>query len=82
MTQENIYEKLNGLFRELFMDEMIELTPETTASDIEDWDSMMHIMLIAEVEKMFEIKFDVKTAKEMKNVGMMVEMIEKLKMEQ
>lgn len=78
MTQEKIYAKLNEIFRDIFMDDSIELTPDTTASDIEDWDSLMHVTLIAEVEKIFEIKFAAKESKEIKNVGQMAEAIERL----
>ena len=44
------YKKLTKVFREVFDDDSIELTPETTANDIDDWDSIEHINLIAAVE--------------------------------
>ena len=46
-----IYERLNSVFREFFDDEEIELDDETTADDIEDWDSLNHITLMAAVDR-------------------------------
>ena len=46
-------------------------------TDIEDWDSLTHITLISEVESAFGMKFSMKDVLEMKNVGEMVEIIEK-----
>ena len=75
MTNEEIYAKLNEIFQDVFMDDSIEVTPETTANDIEDWDSLMHITLVSEVESAFGVKFGAKQAVQMKNVGEMVEII-------
>ena len=78
MTNEEIYAKLNEIFQDVFMDDSIEVTPETSANDIEDWDSLMHITLVAEVESAFGVKFGAKQAAQMKNVGEMVEIIKGL----
>lgn len=76
MTRQEIYEKLNEVFSDVF-DEDITVSAETTSADIEDWDSLTHITLISEVEDTFGIKFSMKAVLEMKNVGEMVEIIEK-----
>lgn len=70
-----IYERLNGVFRDVFDDENLCVTPRTTAADIEDWDSLSHITLIAAVEDEFRMKFSMKEVVEMKNVGEMVDLI-------
>ena len=44
-----IYNRLNEVFREVFDDDSITVNAETTAADIEDWDSLTHIQLIAAV---------------------------------
>lgn len=75
MTQEKIYEKLNEVFRNVFMDDTIIVTPETTSTDIDDWDSLMHITLISEVESAFDVSFGAKQASKIKSVGDMVEII-------
>lgn len=76
MTRQEIFEKLNKVFSDVF-DEEITVTPETTSSDIEEWDSLTHITLISEVEETFGVKFSMKDVLGMKNVGEMADIIEK-----
>ena len=75
MKKEEIYERLNEVFRDVFDDESIEVNENTTSADIEDWDSLEHINLIVAVENEFDIKFNMKEVTTMKNVGEMVEII-------
>ena len=74
MTRQEIFEKLNEVFSDVF-DEEITVTAETTSADIEEWDSLTHITLISEVEDAFDMKFSMKEVVEMKNVGEMVTII-------
>lgn len=76
MDREEIYERLNEVFRDVFDDEEITVSDETTAADVDGWDSLMHITLIEAVEDEFDISFDMKTVVKMKNVGEMVDYIE------
>ena len=75
MTQEEIYERLNTVFREVFDDDEIVVSESTPADDIEDWDSLEHINLVAAVEQEFGIKFTMAQVMGMKNVGEMVDII-------
>lgn len=75
MTREEIFGKLNEVFQDVFDDEGIRVTDDTTAEDIEDWDSLMHITLISAVEDEFGIKFQMKEIVGMKNVGEMADII-------
>ena len=75
MNRQEIFEKLNEIFSDVF-DEEITVTAETTSADIEDWDSLTHITLISEVEDAFDIKFSMKDVLGMKNVGEMADIIE------
>ncbi len=72
---EEIYERLNEVFRDFFDDEDIELDEETTADDIDDWDSLNHITLMAAVEDEFGIRFTMGEVSGMKNVGEMAQII-------
>lgn len=74
MHQE-IFERLNDIFRDVFDDESITVTDHTTAADIEDWDSLSHITLVGAVEDEFRMKFSMKEVVEMKNVGEMVAIV-------
>ncbi len=75
MTREEIFDRLNEVFRDVFDDESISVTDTTTADDIEDWDSLEHINLVVAVEKEFGIKFNIGEVNTMKNVGEMVDII-------
>lgn len=75
MTREAIYEKLNEVFQDVFDDDSITVNAETTADDIEDWDSLEHINLVSTVEKTFGVKFTMAQVVGMKNVGEMVDVI-------
>jgi len=72
---ENIYKRLNELFRDFFDDDTIEVSEATTADDIEDWDSLNHITLIDAVESEFGVRFTMGEVSGMKNVGEMAEII-------
>ncbi|MBP3217897.1 MAG: acyl carrier protein [Lachnospiraceae bacterium] len=76
MSREEIYEKLNEVFRDVFDDEDITVGEETTAADIDGWDSLEHINLIAAVEQEFGVKFTMGQVVTMKNVGEMARLIE------
>jgi len=73
--QQQIYTALNEIFRDLFDDESIVVTAETTADDIEDWDSLAHINLITIIESRFKIKFKTSEIESMHNVGHLADAI-------
>ena len=75
MSREEVYERLNEVFQDVFDDDSITVNPETTSEDIEDWDSLEHINLVAAVEQEFGIKFTMAQVVGMKNVGEMVDII-------
>lgn len=54
---EQLRTEMQEVFRNVFDDEGIVLRDETTAADIDGWDSLMHINLIIAVERRFGIKF-------------------------
>ncbi|MFA6729656.1 MAG: acyl carrier protein [Eubacteriales bacterium] len=74
MSQKDIYKRLEDVFEEVF-DEKVTLSPETTAEDVEDWDSLSHITLIAAVEDEFKMRFNMKEVSTMKNIGEMAAII-------
>ena len=72
---EEIYERLNEVFRDVFDDDSIEVNEDTTANDIEDWDSLNHITLIDAVESEFGVRFTMGEVSCMKNVGEMAQIL-------
>lgn len=77
MSREEIVEKLTDVFRENFDDDSIELNAETTADDIEDWDSLEQVNLLSRIESVFGITFDIRETLTLNNVGEMVDLISK-----
>ena len=77
MTKSDIMTKLNLVFREVFDDKTLKITEKTSAKDVDGWDSLMHITLIAEVEDAFRVKFTMKEVTGMQNVGEMASIIER-----
>jgi acyl carrier protein len=75
MNDSEILDQLTDIFRQLFDDDSIVLTRDTTAQDIADWDSFNHINIIVAVEAHFKIKFQTAETEELKNVGHFVDLI-------
>jgi acyl carrier protein len=77
MQTEDIYRQLTALFGELFADDSIVLSPETTADDIEGWDSFNHISVIVAVETRFGVKMTTAEIEGLSDVGALVAAIER-----
>ena len=75
MDREVVRKRLTEVFRDVFDDDSIVLTDNTTANDIEAWDSLEHISLISAVEKEFRMRFTMKEVSGMKNVGEMISIV-------
>jgi acyl carrier protein len=69
-------EKLNQVFQQVFDDDELEITRETSAKDVEGWDSLMHVTLIVNVEKAFGVKFSSSEVASLKDVGDLVDLID------
>lgn len=75
MTRQEVFEKLDAIFRDEFDDETIHVTERTTAGDVEGWDSLAHIGLMVAIEEAFGMKFTMGEVTGMKNVGEMTDII-------
>jgi acyl carrier protein len=79
MTMSNhaeILKQVNEVFIDILDNSKIILTDESTADDVEDWDSLTHIQLVVAIEKHFKIRFTAKEIQSWKNVGEMVKSID------
>jgi acyl carrier protein len=70
-----LQERLNGIFREVFDDDGIQIAPGMTSNDIEGWDSLSHVNLIVAVESHFKIRFTQKELLTQKNIGDLINAI-------
>jgi acyl carrier protein len=75
MKREEILEKIKEIFKDEFDDRNLVIKEETTAADVEGWDSLKHISLIEAIEDEFDIRFTMVEVNGMKNVGEMVSII-------
>lgn len=75
MHRDEIIEKLTAVFHEVFNDNGIVLRDDMTAKDVENWDSLTHMLMITKVEEEFGVKFKLKELNKLKQVGDIVEII-------
>ena len=76
MDDSEIYEKITPIFQDIFDEDDLELSPEMTAADVEEWDSLNHIRLIVAVEEFFDAKFSTAEVGELRNVADFVALIQ------
>ena len=76
LSKDEIIERLDDVFRDVFDDDTLEVDENTTADDIEDWDSIEHITLIGAVEDEFKMRFKMGEGSGMNDVGEMIGIIE------
>ena len=75
MEKSELLKAINAIFIDTLDDEDIVLTYETTANDVEDWDSLNHIQLVVAIEKHLKIRFTSQEIQSWKNVGEMIDCI-------
>jgi len=75
MNRNDALTRLTSIFRDVFDDDSLVIGENTTAADIEDWDSLEHINLVGAVESEFGLKFKMREVSGMKNVGEMLDII-------
>lgn len=75
MERKDTLDQIQEIFRDMLDNETIKLTDQTTARDIEEWDSLSHIQLVVALEKHFKIKFSSREILSWKNVGELADTI-------
>ncbi|WP_120995499.1 acyl carrier protein [Stutzerimonas urumqiensis] len=75
MTQADIMERLTEVFRDVFDEDELTLSPDTTADDIDGWDSQTHVILIVAAEQRFGVKFRTAELESLHNVGHFAQLI-------
>jgi acyl carrier protein len=75
MNNEQIFEKVNGVFRTTFKDDTILVTRETTAKDIAGWDSITHLDIITGMEEAFQVEITGFEVMNLNNVGDLLDLL-------
>jgi acyl carrier protein len=75
MNDDALYATLSEIFHDVFDDESIVVTPQLTADDVDEWDSLSHIRLVLAIERQFRLQFSAAEVSRLKNVGEFVSLI-------
>lgn len=70
-----IYARLEEIFRAVLLDDALTLTPETSGKDFEAWDSLTHVTVMVHVERSFGIQFTSSEISGWENVGQLAQLI-------
>jgi len=76
MDSAAVYSKLTDVFRSVFDDDDLVITPGLTANDVDGWDSLRHVRLMLTVERAFGIKVSAYEVNKLKNVGQLATLIQ------
>lgn len=75
MDRKDVLARLQPIFRDFFMDEGLEISEQTNAEDIPDWDSLANVNLVLAVERELSVQFDTEEITAFQNVGDMISSI-------
>ena len=69
-------ERLADIYRDYFDDSELVINRSTSASDIEEWDSLAQVSLILIIEESFDVSFTKGEIDGLENVGEMADLID------
>ena len=76
MTSKNTLERVSQICRLVFDNSDLDISLETSARDVANWDSLNHVALIMEVERSFDIKFALGELQDLKNIASLIQLID------
>lgn len=76
MTRNEILSEIKKILISVLNHENFEMNESLTATDVDGWDSLTHMMIISEVEKRFSITFKLKELNKMRHMGDMIDLVE------
>jgi len=74
---DGVHSELQDVFRSVFSDDHLEINDQTTAAEVDGWDSIAHINLVIAIEKHFNVRFAANelAAMQKQNVGNLMELL-------
>ena len=76
MSRQEILERIADIIRDIFDDDALDITENTTAADVDEWDSLEQINILVAVERDFGQKFSVGDVEGLRNVGELVDLVQ------
>ena len=77
MTREELLEAVAEILRDIFDNEELPVTEETSSADVEDWDSLEQINILVAIQDRFGIQVSLDDVKGLENVGDTLDLIER-----
>jgi acyl carrier protein len=75
INRAEIVRRLTTIFQDTFEYSGIELFDQMTAADIDDWDSLQHIVLVLAIEREFSVRLNPVEVGKLENVGRMIDLL-------
>ena len=75
MDSSSLLPRVEQVFKDLFDEPELQLNREMTADDVEAWDSLSHVNLVAQIESEFSVRFALGEIQSLTNVGDMLDLL-------
>lgn len=75
MNREIIFNRVQEIFRDIFDEDTLMISDKTSSDDIEDWDSLNHILLLSSIQDEFKITISLEEMQSQSNVESLVKII-------
>lgn len=75
MTRDIILKEINEIFIDTLDNDELIILEDTKAEDVEEWDSLMHVLLVDTMEKSFDVRFKASEIQNWENVGEIIDSI-------
>jgi acyl carrier protein len=76
MHKEAVTAQVLEIVRKEFPEEASSISLASTADDVPGWDSMAHVSLIAEIESVFNVRFNTDQLNDFSNVGSIIDAVD------
>jgi acyl carrier protein len=71
-----VFDRLAEVIRTTLKQPEAAIAPETTADDVDGWDSLTHSVLLMRIERAFGVRFEPAEVMALENVGQLARLVE------